>query len=107
MFRMSKSCVVEFAVCMLVARSAMALVGFQPASPEELAMKSEPSAPGAPAVILYRQVDRDDNARTSHEDEYFRIKILTEDGRNRANIEIPFFKTTQNVTSVKARTIRP
>ena len=54
---------------------------FQPAFPEELKMTSEPLAPGAPAVILYRQVERDDNGRTSHEDNYVRIKILTEEGR--------------------------
>jgi hypothetical protein len=30
-----------------------------------------------PAIILYRQVDRDDNGRTSHEDNYYRVKILT------------------------------
>jgi hypothetical protein len=58
----------------------LAGVGFQPISPEELKMTSEPLAPGAPAVILYRQVDRDDNGRTSHEDNYVRIKILTEEG---------------------------
>jgi len=31
-------------------------------------MTSEPQAPGAAAVILFREVDRDDNGRTSHED---------------------------------------
>src|ERR1700722_19123162 len=33
-----------------------------PISPEELKMTSEPKAPGAPAINLYRQVDRDDQA---------------------------------------------
>jgi hypothetical protein len=80
---------------------------FQPASPEELKMKDEPQAPGAPAIILYRQVDRDDNGRTSHEDNYTRIKILTEEGRKYADVEIPFFKFTQDVVHVRARTIRP
>jgi len=47
--------------------------------------------PGAPAVILYRQVDRDDG-RTAHEDNYVRIKILTDEGRKYANVEIPFLK---------------
>ena len=75
-------------------------------------MKSEPLAPGAPAIILYRQVDRDDNdhdtrGRTSHEEEYFRVKILTEEGRNYADVEIPFEKDYQNVVDVKARTIKP
>jgi hypothetical protein len=82
-------------------------VGFQPVSPDELKMTSEPRAPGAPAIILFRQVDRDDNGRTSHEDNYFRIKILTEEGRKYADVEIPFFKDTGNVVNIRARTIRP
>ncbi|MFY9530601.1 MAG: DUF3857 domain-containing protein [Candidatus Acidiferrales bacterium] len=81
--------------------------GFQPVSAEELKMTSEPQAPGAPAIILYRQVDRDDNGRTSHEDDYVRIKILTEEGRKYADIEIPFFKENENVVNIRARTIRP
>jgi hypothetical protein len=82
-------------------------VGFQPISPEELKMTSEPLAPGAPAVILYRQVDRDDNGATSHEDDYVRIKILTEEGRKYANVEIPFVKGGDDLGAVHARTIRP
>jgi hypothetical protein len=80
---------------------------FQPASPEELKMTSEPLAPGVPAVILYRQVDRDDNGRTSHEDNYVRIKILTEEGRKYADVEIPFFKASEDIVHIRARTIRP
>ncbi len=63
-------------------------------------MTSEPQAPGAPAIILYRQVDRDDNIHTPHEDNYFRIKILTEEGRKHADVEIPFLKASQNVVHV-------
>ena len=86
---------------------ALAGQGFQPISPEELKMTSEPLAPGAPAVILYRQVDRDDNLLTSHEDNYLRIKILTEEGRKFANVEIPFFKGAYDIAKIRARTIRP
>ena len=107
MFRFGKYLAIGFAVCMLGAPKAKAGVSFQPVSPDELKMTSEPLAPGAPAVILYRQVDRDDNSRTSHQDEYFRIKILTEEGRKHADIEIPFFKENENVVNVKARTIKP
>jgi Domain of Unknown Function with PDB structure (DUF3857) len=82
-------------------------IGFQQVSPDELKMTSEPLAMGAPAIILYRQVDRDDNVRTGHEDNYFRIKILTEEGRKHANVEIPFFKGNDNVVNVRARTIEP
>jgi hypothetical protein len=80
---------------------------FQPVSPDELKMTAEPQAPGAPAIILYRQVDRDDNGLTSHEDNYIRIKILTEEGRKYADTEIPFLTSTANVVNIKARTIRP
>src|SRR5258708_22645959 len=79
---------------------------WQPISQEELKMTSLPEAPGAPAVILYRQVDRDDG-RTPHEDTYVRIKILTEEGRKYANVEIPYFKEYGGMTAIKARTIRP
>jgi len=82
-------------------------VGFQPVSPDELKMTSEPKAPGAPAIILFRQLDRDDNGNTSHEDNYFRVKILNEQGRKHADIEIPFVKATQEVINIHARTIRP
>ncbi len=80
---------------------------FQPPTPEELKMTSEPLAPGAPAIILYRQVERDDNGRTSHEDNYVRIKILNEEGRKYADVEIPFFKDSGDVIHIRARTIRP
>ena len=88
-------------------RLASASTGFQPVSPDELHMASEPKAPGAPAIILFRQVDRDDNGRTSHEDDYFRVKIFTEEGRKYADIEIPFFKGGANISNIHARTIRP
>jgi hypothetical protein len=82
--------------------------GFQPISPEELRMTSVPEAPGAPAVILFRQVDRDDSGTNGHENTYVRIKILTEEGRKYADVEIPFLKEQgSNITNIKARTIRP
>jgi hypothetical protein len=69
-------------------------------------MTSEPNAPGAPAVILFREVDRDDNGNTSHEDNYVRIKILTEEGRKYGNVEIPFNKPVEEVVHIRARTVR-
>lgn len=107
MVRSVKWLAVGFAVWMFATVNAKAAIGFQPVSPDELKITSEPLAPGAPAIILYRQVDRDDNGRTSHEDDYFRIKILTEEGRKHANVEIPFFKKTQDVVNIRAHTIRP
>src|SRR3981189_500431 len=80
---------------------------WKPVSPEDLKMTSVPEAPGAPAVYLYRQVDRNDSNRASSEYNYVRIKILTEEGRKYANIEIPFVRTRINVSSIRARLIRP
>src|SRR5881394_2083197 len=49
---------------LLVAVSvAQASTTFQPVSADELKMTSEPMAPGAPAILLFHQVDRDDNGR--------------------------------------------
>jgi hypothetical protein len=108
MFRSSKWVLVATcAISLLAARQAEASLGFQPISQAELKMTGEPHAPGAPAIILYRQVDRDDNIHTPHEDNYFRIKILTEEGRKHANIEIPFVREFDNVVDIRARTIRP
>ena len=81
-------------------------VSFQPVVPDELKMTSEPKAPGAPAIILFREVNRDDRGKTAHEDVYFRIKILTEEGRKYGDIEIPFFKGSGKIGNLHARTIR-
>jgi len=80
---------------------------WKPVTPEELKMTSEPLAPGAPAIYLYRQVDRDDSGQATTEYNYVRIKILTEQGRDYANVEIPFEKQRFSVSHLKARTIRP
>jgi hypothetical protein len=76
-----------------------------PITPEELKMTSEPKAPGAMAIYLYRQVDRDDV--TSREYSYARIKIFTEEGRKYADIEIPFVKGFGDIKNIQARTIHP
>jgi hypothetical protein len=96
--------VVLWTACTCVA--AFAQGHFQPPSPEELTMKAEPQAPGAPAVILFRDVERDDTGLTAHENDYLRIKILTEEGRKYGNVEIPYFKGSENIVAIKARTIR-
>ncbi len=78
---------------------------WQPITPAELSMTRLAEAPGAPAVYLYRQVDRDDVKNVEYN--YLRIKILTEDGRKFADVEIPFFKGREDIHGIKARTIRP
>jgi len=78
-----------------------------PILPEELKITSVPEAPGAPAVYLYRQIDRKDLGRANTEFNYARIKILTEEGRNYANVEIPYHRGTTAISNIRARTIRP
>ena len=95
---------------------------FQPVNPDELKMTSEPLAPGAPAIILDHEVNRNDFGRTSHgglqimdsqgsrgayEDEYFRVKILTEEGRKYAEVEIPIVAGHHDISDLHARTIHP
>ncbi|HUM05091.1 MAG TPA: DUF3857 and transglutaminase domain-containing protein [Terriglobales bacterium] len=75
-----------------------------PLSADDTKMTAEPKAPGAPAIFLYRQVDRDDT--TGHEVNFARIKILTEEGRKYADVEIPFVKGQSQVRNIKARAIQ-
>jgi hypothetical protein len=84
---------------------ASATEDFQPISAEELKMTDEPLAPGAPAIYLFRQVDRDD--MLSREYNYARIKILKETGRGHANVELQYVKNQTYIRDIKARTIRP
>jgi Domain of Unknown Function with PDB structure (DUF3857) len=81
--------------------------GFQPVSPDELKLASEPLAQGAPAIILYRQVDRDDSSGASRQFNYVRIKILNEEGRKYADVEIPFFTGSEEISHINARTVKP
>ncbi len=80
---------------------------WQPVSQEELKMASEARAPGAAAIILYRQVDRDDSTRPLHEYNYVRLKIFTEEGRKYADVRIPFLEGNEKIYNIKARTIHP
>lgn len=84
---------------------------WKPVTPEELKMTSVPEAPGAPAIYLYRQVDRNDagvqRARGVREYNYVRIKVLTEEGREQGNVVIPYFKGLTSIAGIRARTIQP
>lgn len=79
-----------------------------PISQDELKMTGVPEAPGAPAIILYRQVDRDDsNPKIPHEYNYVREKIFTEEGRKYANAEIQYVKDRYSIVNIQARTVHP
>jgi hypothetical protein len=72
-------------------------------TPEELSMTSQPGAPNASAVILFHEETADDNLRMHSE--YVRIKVLTEKGKEHADIEIPYLGRLFTITDAAGRTI--
>jgi len=66
-------------------------------------MTSDPKAPGAAAVYLYREETTDDNL---HFHSYLeRIKVLTEKGKELATVRIPYEHGEFKVTDIQGRTI--
>lgn len=103
----AKSRSVLFAMSLTLCCIAVTASGAEwlPITPEELSMTAEPKASGAPAIILYRQIDRDDVDST--QSVYLRIKVLSEEGRRYADVELPYRKGKESIRSIEARTIRP
>jgi transglutaminase-like putative cysteine protease len=62
----------------------------QPATQEELSMTSDPKAPGADAVYLYREEREDDPKH--FRSVYARIKVLTERGKDLATVQVRYTK---------------
>lgn len=101
------------AVVLLPAATALADT-FQKPTQQELSMTSLPGYPGAPAVVLFReQITRDDLHVIQH---YDRIKILTEEGKKYANVELGYVSTSSNgqwngddkkLDDIAGRTIHP
>jgi len=77
---------------------------WQPINPEELKMTADPAHP-ADAIMLYHEEIADDMTR--HRYIYKRVKILTEKGKDRANVQIFYDGTTVGISEIKARTISP
>jgi hypothetical protein len=77
---------------------------FQPPSADELKMTSDPKAPGAAAVYLeVKEIDDD----TMHYQLYYeRIKVLSEKGKELANVEVPYGGDWK-VDDIRGRTIHP
>jgi hypothetical protein len=76
-----------------------------PIPDEDRSLTDLKEQPGAHAVLLYRKVHTDDV--NSVERHYYRIKILTEEGKGRGDIEIPYVKGFSKVKRIKARTVQP
>ncbi len=88
-------------------------VDFKQPTRDELSMTSLPGYPGAPAVVLFREdLTKDDLHSRVH---YERVKILTEEGKKYANVELPYLSTgggwlsgdSKNVDDITGRTIHP
>jgi len=94
-----------FAITLTVPIIVGAADEWQPIPPEDLSMTSEPKAPGAAAVILYREVDRDDDRGS--ETDYMRVKILSESARDKySSLRLQYFAEHQTIDDIEARTIR-
>jgi hypothetical protein len=94
------------AALMLAALSllpACAAQKFQEPTKEELQMTSDPKAPGAAAVYLYRQEETDNNSH--YVGEYARIKVLTEKGKEWATVEVPYNAGYSDPPTIEGRTI--
>ena len=76
---------------------------FQEPTKEELQMTSDPKAPGAPAVFLYREEKTDNSGHFVSS--YARIKVLTEKGKEWATVEVPYDPKMAHPPIVEARTI--
>jgi hypothetical protein len=72
---------------------------------DELGVKDDPFNPGAKAIILYREVTKDDTK--GFEFEHYRIKILTDDGRSYGDVEIPYAEKLTSVEDIRARVVQP
>jgi hypothetical protein len=78
-------------VMLMGAAAPLAAFGqFQAPTPEELNMTSDPKAPGAAAVYLYREEKEDDPHH--FRSVYARVKVLTEQGKELATVHISYQK---------------
>lgn len=90
--------------------AAVAQTAFVQPTPQELSMTSLPGYPGVAAVVLNKEeITRDDMHSATY---YARIKILAEDGKKYANVEIAYTSVSgdwnnNSVDDVQGRTIHP
>lgn len=95
-----------FSFCLITAVSAFGQHSedWQPISAQDLQIKDVPDDPGAAAVQLYYAHFRDD----VHQSEfiYKRIKVLTEKGKQYANVEIEV-PPHYSISDLQARTVHP
>ena len=90
-------------LCLALASPVVLRAQFQPPSKDELEMTSDPKAPGADAVYLYREEKTDDNLH--YHSLYVRIKVLTEKGKELATVRTPYERHSYKVADIQGRTI--
>ena len=94
-------------VCLLLPIFATPFTAFaadwQQPTPEELKMASEPGAPNADAIYLYRE-DVTDN-KLHMEAVYVRLKILRDEGKKYADVELRGASRDFSITDIQGRTI--
>ncbi|HMG86446.1 MAG TPA: DUF3857 domain-containing protein [Terracidiphilus sp.] len=99
----SKSALLVTLCCVTCVFPTLLSAQFQAPSKEELEMTSDPKAPGADAVYLYREEKTDDNLH--YHSDYVRIKVLTEKGKELATVRTPYERRGFKVTDIQGRTI--
>src|SRR5580765_7612410 len=104
MFRAKLSLIVLAVICLCSSYPLHAFDDWQPINPDELKMTVDPAHPGD-AIILYHEEIADDMTR--HRFVYMRVKVCTEKGKDRANVEIPYDATYIGIADIRARTIAP
>jgi hypothetical protein len=94
-------------VGLLTLASPSARAQWTPPTPEELSMTAQPEAPGASAVYLFREETTDD--RLHMFSIYIRLKVLTEGGKEYANVELPYTtgESGRSINDIEGRTIHP
>src|ERR1051326_8925437 len=90
---------IAFAPAILLAQE------WAPIPQDQLSLDHVPHGLRLNAIYLYRSLAFDDQKKTA--EEHLRIKILKEEGREYANIEIPFLKGFTEVSDLRARTVQP
>jgi len=95
-----------FCLTLTTCLPALAWADWTQPTPDQLKMTSDPAAPDAPAVYLFREEIVDDHEHFHRV--YAQLKILTEKGKEEfSDIQIPYEAGVANIREVAGRTIEP
>lgn len=103
--------ILSFVFTLLAAASLLGLpvtaapAEWKPITPDEMKLTTVEEAPLAPAVCLFSEVFTDDVAGREHH--YVRIKVLTQEGRSRGDLAVPYRKGVWDLANLHVRTVQP